>query len=118
MAVEKHQGGCHCRKVEYEVNVDPNGALVCNCSHCLQRGLMLRFVPRSEFTLLKGEDNLTEYRFNTEKIQHLFCTTCGVESFAYGVGPDGSEMAAINVRCLDDVDIEKLETVPFDGKKL
>jgi hypothetical protein len=29
---------------------------------------------------------------------------------------DGSNMVAVNVRCLDDVDIETLTPTPFDGK--
>jgi len=35
-----------------------------------------------------------------------------------GVGQDGSEMIAINVRCLDDVDLGQLTPTPFDGKNL
>jgi hypothetical protein len=35
----------------------------------------LAFAPRSQFKLLKGEDNLTEYRFNKEAIAHLFSSS-------------------------------------------
>jgi hypothetical protein len=41
-----------------------------------------------------------------------------VESFARGRSPDGSEMIAINVRCLDGIDIASLSPKPFDGRKL
>jgi hypothetical protein len=41
---------------------------------------------------------------------------CGVESFAQGRKPDGSEHVAVNVRCLEGVDIATLETMPFDGR--
>ncbi|MGG2475837.1 GFA family protein, partial [Rhizobium sp. BR5] len=27
---------------------------------------------------------------------HLFCSTCGIESFAYADGPDGTPMVAVN----------------------
>ena len=31
---------------------------------------------------------------------------------------DGTEMVAVNVRCLDDVDLGQLTPTPFDGKNL
>jgi hypothetical protein len=33
-----------------------------------------------------------------------------------GKGPSGAAAAAINVRCLDDVDLAKLKRVPVDGR--
>jgi hypothetical protein len=79
--MEKRTGGCHCKAVRYEVDVDlAQPVLECNCSHCQIKGFLLAFVPDSAMTVLSGQDNLTEYRFNTEKLQHLFCKTCGVEA--------------------------------------
>jgi hypothetical protein len=51
-------------------------------------------------------------------VHHLFCSHCGVGSFARGKRPDGAEMIAVNVRCLDDVDPAALSPMPFDGKSL
>jgi hypothetical protein len=44
------------------------------------------------------------------------CATCGVESFARGRKPDGSEAVAINVRCLDGIDFNALKPTPVDGR--
>ena len=49
-------------------------------------------------------------------MHHLFCKVCGIHSFAMGTGPDGVEMRAINVRCLDGVDPLALEVTHFDGR--
>jgi hypothetical protein len=49
------------------------------------------------------------------KTYHLFCKVCGVRSFARGQGPSGP-MAAINTRCLDEVDATTLNVQYFDGK--
>jgi len=69
-------------------------------------------VPRSKFTLLKGQDNLTTYTFGTGVAQHLFCRTCGIKSFYIPrSNPDGYD---VNVRCLD-VPPGKLTIEPFDG---
>jgi hypothetical protein len=109
-------GRCHCGRVRFEVTTDPGQAITCNCSKCAKHGLWLTFVMPEHFTLQSGLDALAEYRFNTNVIQHMFCSTCGVESFARGRTPDGKEMVAVNVRCLDGVDIATLSPTPFDGR--
>ena len=116
-AMKNYTGGCHCGNVRYEVTTDPAGAIACNCSHCAKHGLWLTFVKPEQFKLLTSEAELAEYRFNRGVIQHLFCPACGVESFARGTGKDGP-MYAVNVRCLDGVDVSALSPKPFDGKRL
>jgi hypothetical protein len=113
-----YRGGCHCGKVRYEVKTGLEKVIACNCSICTKRGMLLTFVPFDQFTLLSGEGELTDYQFNKKTIHHLFCPSCGVESFARGTTPKGGKMAAINVRCLDGVDIAALTPTPFDGKNL
>ena len=83
---------------------------------CGRSGTMLRFVPAERFKLLSGTEVLTDYRFNTKVINHLFCAVCGIKSFAAGTGPGGVETRAINVRCLDDVDVQSIPTKHVDGK--
>jgi len=77
---------------------------------------MLTFVKPPQFKLLSGQNDLGDYQFGKKKIHHLFCRACGIESFARGSNPDGSEMIAINVRCLDGVDLAALKPMPFDGR--
>ena len=114
--VKTHSGGCHCGKVRYEVKTDLGMVISCNCSICKKRGSLLSFVPTSAFSLKHGESDLTDYQFNKHIIHHLFCATCGILSFARGTGRDGGEMIAVNVRCLDDVDLDTLTVTPFDGR--
>ncbi len=112
-----YQGGCHCGKVRFEAEIDlTKPALMCNCSICSKRGYVLSFVSGADFKLLSGEEALTDYLFNKKTIHHLFCSTCGVGAFGRGVGPDGAESIAINVRCLDDVDAAAVPFTAFDGK--
>ena len=115
---KKYTGGCHCGAVRYEVEADLSSAIECNCSYCSQKGLVLTFVPGDAFRLLAGEKDLTDYRFHTKKIAHLFCRHCGVQSFGRGARDDGTPTVAINVRCLDDVDLTALKPRPFNGKDM
>ena len=83
---------------------------------CGRSGTMLRFVPAEQFKLLSGAEILTDYRFHSKAINHLFCSVCGIKPFASGTGKDGVETRAINVRCLDDVDLQAVPTRHVDGK--
>ena len=113
---KKHSGGCHCGAVRYRVELSLEGpVMTCDCSICKRTGTMLAFVPASSFTLEKGEGTLVDYQFNKRVIHHLFCGTCGVRSFARGTMPDGTPTCAINVRCLDDVDLGSLTVQENDG---
>ena len=111
-------GGCHCGRVRYQVTTDLGMVMECNCSHCSKRGLLLTFVTPDKFTVMAGGDGLTDYQFNKRVIHHLMCPDCGIESFARGSAPDGNEMIAINVRCLEGVDPTSLSLTPFDGRNM
>ncbi len=116
--MKTYTGGCHCGKVSFEVETDIDKVISCNCSICAKRGLLLTFVPKSQFTLRLGEGELVDYRFNTMNIRHQFCKQCGVEAFGMGKSPNGAETVAINVRCLDGIDLTTITPTPFDGKSL
>jgi hypothetical protein len=90
----------------------------CNCSICTKRGALWAFVTAPQFKLIQGDGSLSDYQFGKKKIHHLFCTNCGIGSFSRGIAPNGDDTVAINVRCLDDVDVAALKLKPFDGKSL
>jgi hypothetical protein len=116
---QTYTGGCQCGKVRYEVALDlSNPVIACNCSRCGRLGSLLTFAPAGDFKLLSGEGDLTDYQFNKHVIHHLFCSTCGIESFARGKRPtDGADVVAVNARCLDGVDVEGLEVKKVDGSR-
>ena len=57
---------------------------------------------------------MTTYRFNTGVAQHTFCSTCGIHPFY--VPRSDPDKIDVNVRCLDGVDVSKIEVKVFDGK--
>lgn len=111
----KHTGGCHCRRVRFEVLAPADiEASECNCSICDRTGFLHLIVPKSRFSLLQGSEFLTVYSFNTGVAQHWFCKICGIKSFYVPrSNPDGY---SVNVRCLDPGTITKLNVTPFDGQ--
>jgi len=114
---QNYSGGCQCGKVRFEVSMDIAEVMSCNCSRCRRLGSLLAFAPATQFKLLSGADDLTSYVFNRHTIQHKFCSTCGIQSFAAGKNPKtGADLVAINVRCLDDVDADAFKVKKVDGK--
>jgi hypothetical protein len=119
MADQKnYTGGCHCGEVRFEATADISNVISCNCSICQKRGALWVFVTPEHFALRAGSDELRDYQFGKKSIHHLFCPHCGVGAFSRGNTPQGSEMVAINVRCLDDLDIASLKLTAFDGRSL
>lgn len=114
--IKKGEGGCHCGAVRYEAEVDLDATIVCNCSICQKRGSILSAAPAGKFKLQKGADALTKYQFNKHRIDHLFCKTCGILSFAHGKGKDSSEMHMVNVRTMDGIEPDELHPKKIDGR--
>ena len=113
-----YSGGCHCGDVRYGVTMELHEVMQCNCSICSKAASLLAFVAAERFELQAGGDRVTDYQFGAKSIHHLFCSRCGIRSFARGTGADGKPMVAVNVRCLDDVDVSALAVKHFDGRSL
>ena len=113
-----HRGSCHCGRVAFEVDGTIDGAMSCNCSICQRKGSLLWFVPRERLRLLTPEDAAATYTFNKHVIKHRFCPVCGMHPYGEGVDRSGRAMAAVNVRCLEGVDLASVERKPFDGRAL
>jgi hypothetical protein len=112
--LKTYEGGCHCGAVRFRVTADVTLISDCNCSMCTKKGLLHLIVPLGQFELLRGQDNLTTYTFNTHVAKHTFCKTCGIHSF-YTPRSDPDKVD-VNLRCLDNFDIDTINPKRFDGK--
>jgi hypothetical protein len=112
-ALVTHRGGCHCGAIAFEVEAPARLTVSeCNCSICRMSGFLHLIVPRTRFRLLRGQPQLSEYRFNTGTARHLFCSRCGVKSFYVPrSNPDGY---SVNLRCLERATVEDVTIEPFD----
>ena len=112
----KYTGSCHCGKVAFEVEGTIAGAMACNCSICQRKGSLLWFVPRDALKLTTPESNAASYTFNKHAIEHRFCPVCGIHPYGEGTDPKGNRMAAINIRCLEGIDLAAIPVQHFDGR--
>ena len=111
-----YKGSCHCGQVTYSVEGELTQVMACNCSHCSRKGYLLWFVPRAKLSVASSEAALTTYTFNKHVISHQFCKNCGCAPFGFGKDRAGAATAAINVRCLEGVELPSLKIVPVDGR--
>ncbi len=116
-----YHGSCHCGTVRFACEIDlAEGTSKCNCSIC-GKGRFWKAIARTgDFRLLQGEDALTDYRFGSSTIRHLFCRSCGIKPFGRGhMAALGGEFHAVNLACLDDTSADELAAAPVsyeDGR--
>ena len=109
------EGGCHCGAVRFTVRFsNPPELLDCNCSICAKTGYLHLIASAGEFTLLRGEDALSDYRWGSGTAKHLFCRHCGIKSFYVPRShPDGF---SVNWRALNGVDDVQPVIRAYDGR--
>jgi len=112
-----YKGSCHCGDIAFEVEGELKGAMACNCSICERKGSLLWFVPRDKMRLT-SEQHVGTYTFNKHAIKHHFCQTCGIHPYAEAKDPKGNPTAAINIRCLEGIDLGSIPVKHFDGRSL
>lgn len=109
-----YRGGCHCGQVAFEVAGELERVSECNCSICTKKAYLHWIVPRDAFQLLTPESNLATYTFNTGIARHHFCPQCGVASFY--IPRSDPDKIDVNARCIEGVDVTRLQVEKFDGR--
>ncbi|MDB5858681.1 MAG: Gfa-like protein [Ramlibacter sp.] len=110
-----YTGSCHCGRIRFQVEGEVDSGMACNCSMCSRKGSLLWFVGRAQLRLLTAEDAAATYLFNKHVIKHRFCPDCGIHPYGEGAGPGGQQMAAINLRTLENFDLASVPVKHYDG---
>ena len=115
MTMREASGGCHCGQVQFRVRfAAPPELLDCNCSICAKTGYLHLIVGADDFTLERGREALSDYRWGSGTARHLFCRHCGIKSFYVPRShPDGY---SVNWRALDGVDDVQPLIRAYDGR--
>jgi len=114
--MKSYEGSCHCGNVRFRIETDFPELTTCNCSICSRKNALMVKVHEDRFTLLCGEDSITEYQFHTNTAKHYFCKVCGIYPFhRKRVTPD---YFGINVNCLADADFSNAPIRETNGKTM
>ncbi len=109
---------CHCGGVEAEVKVPEKGfekLVRCNCSICKRKGYVIGVIGPDDFKLIKGENLLTLYQFNTKTAKHYFCKVCGINT--HNRPRINPKIYGINVACVESINPYALGDIPInDGE--
>lgn len=108
----KHTASCHCGAVVLELSL-PNGIenpRRCDCSICRRKGAIVGSVPLAGIKILKGEDVLKCYEFNTKTAKHYFCSNCGI--YTHHQRRSNPHEYGYNIGCLEGVNPFDLDNVP------
>lgn len=111
----RYQGGCHCGRVRFEIDVEIGTIIDCNCSICAKKGFLHLIVDPSQVRMLSPADAVSLYQFNTKTAKHYFCPVCGISP--YYIPRSHPDKIDVNVRCLEGVELESLTIVPFNGRE-
>lgn len=106
------KGTCHCGAVVFEVELD-NGLddlRRCGCSICKRKGAIMASVPLARLRVVRGEEQLSLYQWNTKTARHYFCSRCGI--YTHHQRRSNPEEYGFNVACLEGVNPFELGEIP------
>lgn len=110
------KGSCHCGSVQFEVTGTLDEFTLCDCTLCVKKNAVMYKVHESRLKILRGEDKLSVYRWNTRVAQHYFCSVCGIYTFhRKRAAPDHD---GVNVYCLNGIDVPGVPMRRVDGKTM
>jgi hypothetical protein len=125
--MSKYLGSCHCGRVRFEVEATLDHVRSCDCSICRRRGALNHRVPKENLTLLTPWEDLALYQWGSMTAKDFFCPTCGILPFRRPGDPTPAELAegakpfdgwAINVRCLEGVDVASIPIRKIYGSRI
>lgn len=118
------RGSCHCGATRFEVTDAPTEATRCTCSICSKRGALWAYYTPAQFKLTTPVENVATYQWQSRMVKLHFCGTCGCTTFnespdfSTGEADFDNPKIAINIRILDDFDVDAVPVTVLDGKNL
>jgi len=109
---EARRGTCHCGAVEFEVQLE-NGLQDlrrCGCSLCKRKGAVMASVPLARLRLIRGEEQLSLYQWNTMTAKHYFCSKCGI--YTHHQRRSNPTEYGFNIACLEGVNPYEIGSIP------
>ncbi len=120
----RYAGSCHCGRVRFQVEADIDRVRVCDCSVCRRRGALIFRVPEEHLRLLTPWTDVSVYQWGSGTAADYFCPICGILPFRRPSKATAQELQAgvqpfagwaVNVRCLEGVDLDALPVTRIHG---
>lgn len=121
-------GSCHCGRVTWRFEAEPEGATACNCTVCRRYGALWMYGHEGEDVSIAGETR-TYARGTKPVLAFHFCPNCGCVVAWRGEPHEGRRRMAVNVRLAEpdvvaDIPIDhfeglhSFEDLPRDGRRV
>lgn len=109
-----HRLTCHCGAVELAVTLSDglNSKRRCDCSFCRRRGAVAVSARLDGIRIVRGEDALSLYQFNTGSAKHYFCRHCGI--YTHHQRRSNPNEYGVNAGALEGVNPRDLDPVPWN----
>ena len=110
-SVETVKGTCHCKAVEFEVDLINGFENVrrCNCSICSRKGAIMAGVPLERLRVTRGADKLSLYQWNAKIAKHYFCSICGI--YTHHQRRSVPTEYVFNHACIEGIDLSAIGPV-------
>ena len=69
---------------------------------CKRKGAMVTTVNKEDLKIVKGENKIKTYQFNTKVAKHHFCSECGTHT--HNLRRSDPNTFGINVGCIDEIE--------------
>lgn len=115
--VTEIDGACHCGTVVFHVKLSEglHSARRCDCSFCRMRGAVAVSARVEDLDVVRGQEALTRYQFNTQVAEHYFCSVCGI--YTHHRRRSNPNEFGVNVACLTGISPFDFAEVPVnDGR--
>ena len=94
----KIEGACHCGKIRYEAEIDPETVKICHCTDCqVLSGTAFRTVVQTiedSFQLLSGKPTVyVKTAQSGNRREQTFCPECGTPIYSAAAGTGGTIVA-------------------------
>ncbi|NKB36148.1 MAG: GFA family protein [Gammaproteobacteria bacterium] len=111
-----YQGSCHCGNIRFEVDMNLDHVRVCDCSICQKRGALNHRVEDAQLRIDGSLEQMSLYEWHTKTAKDYFCPECGILPFRRPRDTQG--IWAVNVRCLENVDLDLIPRKNIHGSEL
>ena len=79
---------------------------IVQCVKEKRKGTMVATIEKKDLKVIKGENKIKVYQFNTKVAKHHFCSECGIQT--HNQRRSDPNTYGINMGCIDDIEVNEL----------